>query len=104
MQRNCGIKRKGHCNFGPPPQKKTELYSTRDDLKLKKMVQSRVMRKENPDLHYTNAIYSFLKERAQTNAEACVPASTDAKCKVTLGEPGYLIAAVTRGKRSHRWQ
>ena len=57
------------------------------------------MRKNNPDFHYTNAIYSFLKERAQLYADTCVLSSADAKCKVTLGEPGYPIAAVSRGKR-----
>ena len=47
-------------------------------FKVKRMVQARLLRKANIDAHYTNTIY--------------------AKCKVSIGEPGYLIAAVSRGK------
>ena len=63
------------------------------------MVQSRVLRKNNPDMHYTYAIYSFLRERAELNSSCCAMVSADAKCKVSLGEPGEPIAAVSRGKK-----
>ena len=63
------------------------------------MIQSRVLRKDNPDAHYTTALHSFLKERSQLYADNCAMVSADAKCKVTLGEPSYPIAAVSRGKR-----
>ena len=50
-------------------------------------------------MHYTNAIYSFLKEQAQLNSSCCAMLSADAKCKVSLGEPGKPIGAVSRGKK-----
>ena len=68
-------------------------------LNVRRMVQSRVFRKDNPDMHYTNAIYSFLKERAQFNSCCCAMVGADAKCKVSLGEPGISTAAVSRGKK-----
>ena len=61
------------------------------------MVQARVLRKQNCDSHYTNAIY--MKERAVKYREDTVMVSADAKCKVSVGEPGYPIAAVSRGKQ-----
>ena len=63
------------------------------------MVQARVLRKHNFDSHYTNAIYSFMKERAVKYREDTVMVSADATCKVSVGEPGYPIAAVSRGKQ-----
>ena len=85
--------------FWPTTRSKSKILKYTGRFKIKRMIQSRVMRKENCDLHYTNAIYSFLKDRAQSYADSCSLVSADAKCKVTLGEPGYPIAAVTRGKR-----
>ena len=65
---------------------------------MKRMVQARLLRKNNTDSHYANAIYSFLKERAVLNITSTAMFSADAKCKVTVGEPDYPIAAVSRGK------
>ena len=36
-------------------------------FKVKRMVQSRIFRKHNPDAHYTNAIQKFIMERAVEN-------------------------------------
>ena len=63
------------------------------------MVQSRILRKHNPDSHYANAIYSFLCKRAIQLADITTFASIDAKCKVPIGESGFPIAAVSRGKQ-----
>ena len=63
------------------------------------MVQARLFRKSNPDAHYANSIYKFLKERAVRNHQNVDFFSADAKCKVPVGEPGYPIATVTRGKK-----
>ena len=63
------------------------------------MVQARLFRKSNPDAHYANSIYKFLKERAVKNRQNVAFFSADAKCKVPVGEPGYPIATVTRGKK-----
>ena len=85
--------------FWPTTTTKSRIVKYTGRFKVKRMVQSRVLRKENPDFHYTNAIYSFLKSRAQSNYDSCVLVSADAKCKVTLGEPGYPIASIYRGKQ-----
>ena len=63
------------------------------------MVQTRLFRNSNPDAHYTNSIYKFLKERAVKNRQNIDFFSADAKCKVPVGEPGNPIATVTRGKK-----
>ena len=63
------------------------------------MVQARLFRKSNPDAHYANSIYKFLKERAVRNHQNVDFFSADAKCKVPVGEPGNPIATVTRGKK-----
>ena len=63
------------------------------------MVQARLFRKTNPDTHYANSIYKFLKECAVKNRQNEAFFSADAKCKVPVGEPGYPITTVTRGKK-----
>ena len=71
-------------------------YTSR--FKVKRMVQARLLRKNNSDSHYTNAVYSFLKERAIQNTTCTAMISADAKCKVSVGEPGFQIAVVSREK------
>ena len=60
-------------------------------FKVKRMVQARVLRKNNPDSHYANAVYSFLNTSA-TKCNDTTFTSMDAKCKISVGEPGYPIA------------
>ena len=68
-------------------------------FKIRCMVQARLFRKSNPDAHYANSIYNFLKEHTVENCQNVAFFSADAKCKVPVGEPGYPIATVTRGKK-----
>ena len=82
-----------------PTTSKSKILRYTGQFKVKRMIQSRVLRNDNPDAHYTNALHSFLKERSQLYADNCAMVSADAKCKVTLGKPGYPIAAVSRRKR-----
>ena len=63
------------------------------------MVQARVLRKHNVDLHYNNALFSFMKKRAKKYVDSTTFVTADAKCKVSVGEPGFPIAAVARGKQ-----
>ena len=63
------------------------------------MVQTRLFRKHNPDSHYCNAIYNFMKERAMTHRDTSALFSVDAKCKDSVGEPDFPIASVTRDKK-----
>ena len=66
-------------------------------LKVKRMVQAWLLRKNISDSHYTNAVYSFLKERAIQNSTCTAMISADDKCNVSVGKPGFPIAAVSRG-------
>ena len=62
-------------------------------------VTSQLFQKSNPDAHYTNAAYKFMRERVVKTRQNTAFFCTDAKCKVPIGEPGYPIAVVTRGKK-----
>ena len=68
-------------------------------LKVRRVVQSRALRKTNVDGHYARAVYKFLRKRAIKHRLSCVFLSADAKCKISVGEPGYPLAAVARGKK-----
>ena len=72
-------------------------------FEVKRMVQARLLRKVNVDSHYTNAIYSFLKELASKHVNNSIMVSADAKCKISVGEPGFPIAGYT-WKTSCRWK
>ena len=67
-------------------------------FRIRRMLQARLFRKSNPDAHYANAVYKFMRERAVKNRQN-IAFSADAKCKVPTGEPGYPIVAVTGGKK-----
>ena len=83
--------------YWPTTMSKMFRYTGR--FKVKRMVQARILHKSNVDTHYANAVYSFLKERAQKFRETTAMVSSDAKCKISVGEPGTPIAAVSRGKK-----
>ena len=84
--------------FWPSSKSLSALTHYTGRFKVKRMVQARLMRKANADSHYANAIYSFMKDRAVKYLDETVMISADAKCKVSVGEPGYPIASVSRGK------
>ena len=63
------------------------------------MVQAGLFQKSNPDAHYANAAYKFMRERVVKTRQNIAFFSADAKCKVPIGESGYPIAVVTRGKK-----
>ena len=64
------------------------------------MVQAWLFWKSNADTHYANAVYnSWEKEQVVKNRQNIAFFNVDAKCKVPIGEPGYPIAVVTRGKK-----
>ena len=53
---------------------------------MKRLFQARLLRKKNPDSHYANDVYSFLKERAVEHVTSTAMISADAKYKVSVGE------------------
>ena len=84
--------------FWPSSKSQSSIVHHTGRFKVKRMVQARLMRKDNVDAHYTNAIYSFLKERAVKYSNSTAMISADAKCEVSVGEPDFPIASVSRGK------
>ena len=66
---------------------------------VKYMVQTRQLRKSHEDSHYAAALFRYQLEMAvkfrQQSAFICL----DDKHWVSVGEPGYPVAAVDRGKR-----
>ena len=68
-------------------------------FKVKRMIQTRLFRKNYPDTHYCNALYKFMKKRAIKHRTDSTFCSADAKCKVYIGEPDFPLASVPRGKK-----
>lgn len=80
------------------PTAKTALQHT-GRLKVKFMVQKRQLRKYHEDAHYASALFRYEKEMAIKYRSHATFLSLDDKHKVPVGEPGYPVASVERGKR-----
>ena len=63
------------------------------------MVQKRQLRKYHEDAHYASALFRYEKEMAIMYRSHATFLSLDDKHKVPVGEPGYPVASVDRGKR-----
>ena len=81
--------------FWPTHQTTSNMLHYTGGFKVRCMVEQRLIRKSNSDTHYPNAIYKFLKERAVKNRRNVSSFSAD----VSVGEPGYPIITITRGKK-----
>ena len=57
------------------------------------MVQKRQLRKYHEDAHYASALFRYQKEKP------FYIVSLDDKHKIPVGEPGYPVASVKRGKK-----
>ena len=66
---------------------------------MKRMIQARLFRKNNPDADLCNAIHNFMKQRAIKHRTDLTFFSADATCKVSVGEPDFPLASVSRGKK-----
>ena len=51
------------------------------------------------DAHYASALFHFLKEFAIVYSEYATFVSMDDKHTIKVGEPGYPVAGVERGKQ-----
>ena len=80
------------------PTAKTALQYT-GRLKVKYMVQKRQLRKSHEDVHYASALFRYQKEMAIKYRNNATYVSLDDKHKVPVGEPGYPVASVERGKK-----
>ena len=68
-------------------------------LKVKYLVQKRQLRKYHEDVHYASALFRYEKEMAIKFRSYATLVSMDDKHKVPVGEPGYPVACVERGKK-----
>ena len=62
------------------------------------MVQSRQLSHDHPDKHYAAAVFKYLKEFAVKFREIASLVCQDDKHSMKVGEPGFPVAAVDRGK------
>ena len=83
------------------PRNPTYLSSLKYTGKLdaKFMVQSRQLRSNHIDNHYASALFRYLKELAITFRDYSCLVFMDDKHRCKVGEPGYPVAAVERGKQ-----
>ena len=63
------------------------------------MVQTRQLRKSREDSHYVAALFRYQREMAIKFREYSAFICLDDKHRLFVGEPGYPVAAVERGKR-----
>ena len=85
--------------FWPTTQSVSKILHYTGRFKVCRMVQARLLRKNNPDACYANAVYKFLKQQAINNQNNVAFYSTNTKCKAVVCEPGFLVAATMRGKK-----
>ena len=64
--------------FWPSSAAASKLFHYTGRFKVKRMVQARIIRKHNVDLHYNNVIFSFLKKRAIQYAKSTTFVTADA--------------------------
>ena len=68
-------------------------------LLIKFMVQARQFRKKHVDCHYASALYRYLREFTILYHDYSTLVSMDDKHVVKVGEPGYPVAGIERGKQ-----
>ena len=66
---------------------------------VKYMVQSRQLRSQHVDSHYAAAGFKYIREFSIKFNSFCTFLSLDDKHQIKLGEPGYPVAAVERGRQ-----
>lgn len=88
-----------HWQFWPRHTNFQSSHRYSGKLKVKFMIQSRQFRKTHIDMHYASAIFRYLKEFAIQHKPFCNFVCMDDKHKLKVGEPGYPVATVERGKQ-----
>lgn len=79
------------------PFRKTATQHT-GRLQIKYMVQSRQLHADHIDSHYAAAIFKYMKQFAIMFHKHVTMVSLDDKHNIKVGEPGFPVAAVDRGK------
>src|SRR6266498_3633609 len=83
------------------PKNPTRLSSLQftDRLPLKFMIQTRQLRAYHPNVHYVSALFCYEKEFAVKFSEITNFVFLDDKYRYKVGEPGFPVTAVERGKK-----
>ncbi|CAB4039823.1 Hypothetical predicted protein, partial [Paramuricea clavata] len=68
-------------------------------LKVKMVVAARQFRKSHVDVHYASAVFRYQKEFCVQFQDIATLVCEDDKHTIKVGEPGFPVAAVERGKR-----
>ena len=63
------------------------------------MVQARQFRKQHIDCHYASGLYRYLREFSIAYHDYSTLVSMDDKHVVKIGEPGYPVSGLERGKQ-----
>ena len=66
---------------------------------MKHIVQKRMFRKAHPDEHYYAALFRYQCELAVKYRELSTFICINDKHRIKIGEPGYPVAAVERGRQ-----
>ena len=85
--------------FWPKSQKTETALQHTGRLKIKYMVQQCQFRNTHPDEHYAAVIFRYLCQFAIKYQPVSTMACLNNKQKIKIGEPGFPVAAVERGKR-----
>ena len=68
-------------------------------IKVKYMIQARQFRHQHIDVHYASALFRYLKEFSIMYKKDTTFVCMDDKHSMKVGEPGYPVAAIKRGKQ-----
>ena len=63
------------------------------------MIQARQFRHQHVDVHYASALFCYLKEFSIMYKNDITFVCMDDKHSMKIGEPGYPVAAIERGKQ-----
>ena len=64
------------------------------------LYEAQIFQRHNPDSHYCNSIYSFIKQGALKHSVNLKFFSADAKWKILVGESDFPLACVAHGKKA----
>ena len=79
-----------------PWSRSAERYSGR--LAIKNMIEKRQLSHDHQDQHYAACLFRYLREAAILHRDISTLVFLDDKHHIKVGEPGYPVAAVERGK------
>lgn len=82
-----------------PTRCSSAAHKNTGKIKVKMMVAARQFRKSHVDAHYASAVFRYEKEFCVQFREFMTFVCEDDKHTVKVGEPGFPVAAVERGKR-----